>query len=139
VPGTDEANARVIEAFRAGGGHLGGSWAGTPVVLLHHRGRTSGIERVTPLVFQSVPGGYAVFAAGHGAPDHPGWYRNLMAHPDTTVEIGAQTLPVHAREALGEERDRIFRRQVELAPEYGEFEAQAAPRVIPVVVLEPTG
>ncbi|MGH8919222.1 MAG: nitroreductase family deazaflavin-dependent oxidoreductase [Actinomycetes bacterium] len=130
-------NTRIIEEFRANGGKVGGQFAGAPIILVHHLGRRSGVERVNPLVYLPVEGGYAVFASKAGAPTHPDWYRNLVAHPATTVEVGDQTTPVVAREATGDERQRIFARQKELMPGFAEYETSAAPRLIPVVVLEP--
>jgi len=130
-------NAKVIEDFRAHGGQVGGNFEGAPMVLVHHRGRASGVERVTPLMYQPVDGGYAVFASKAGATTDPDWYRNLVAHPDTTIEVGTEVLAVTARVAVDGERDRIWDRQKTLAPGFAEYERTAAPRVIPVVVFEP--
>jgi len=130
-------NAKVIEDFRAHGGQVGGNFDGAPMVLVHHRGRTSGVERVTPLMYQPVDGGYAVFASKAGATTDPDWYRNLVAHPDTTIEVGTEVLTVTARVAVDEERTRIWDRQKTVAPGFAEYERTAAPRVIPVVVFEP--
>lgn len=130
-------NTRIIEEFRANQGQVGGQFAGAPMILVHHTGRRSGTERVNPLVYQPVDGGYAVFASKAGAPEHPDWYRNLLAHPSTTAEVGDRTIPVVAREATGDERQRIWDRQKELMPGFADYEVSAAPRQIPVVVLEP--
>ena len=130
-------NAKVIAEFRANGGEVGGQFEGAPMILVHHTGRRSGEERVTPLVYQPLEGGgWAVFASAAGAPEDPQWYRNLVAHPQTTVEVGSDVIPVTARTAGGDERDRIYARQKELMPGFAEYEAKAAPRLIPVVVLE---
>ncbi len=106
------------------------------MILIHHRGRTSGAERINPVVYLPVDGGYAVFASKGGAPTHPDWYLNLMANPETTVEVGTDTIPVVAREVTGDERQRIWDRQVAVMPGFADYEEQAAPRVIPVVVFE---
>ncbi len=132
-------NRQIIEEFRTNAGRVGGPFEGQPVILVHHRGRKSGVERVNPVVYQPVDGGYAVFGSKAGAPDHPDWYRNLLAHPDTTVEVGTETIPVVARETTGEERDRIWTRQKDQNPGFADYEVKAAPRTIPVVVLEPVG
>ncbi len=107
------------------------------MLLLHNVGRKSGEERVNPVVYQQVGNGWAVFASFAGAPTHPAWYHNLMAHPDTTIEVGTETIPVRAREAQGEERNRIWEKQKVDAPGFAEYEVKAGDRMIPVVMLEP--
>jgi deazaflavin-dependent oxidoreductase (nitroreductase family) len=138
VADPNDWNAKIIEEFRANSGRVGGDFEGAPMILIHHRGRTSGAERVNPVVYLPVDGGYAVFASKAGAPDHPDWYLNLMANPQTTVEVGADTLEVTARDTSGEERDRLYDQQKKAMPGFAEYETKAAPRVIPVVVFEPT-
>ena len=69
---------------------------GNPLLLLHHTGARSGKTYVNPLAYQADDGRYVVFASKGGAPTNPGWYHNLMAHPDTTVEVGSEEIPVHA-------------------------------------------
>src|ERR1700728_1459891 len=76
-------NAKVIDEFRANGGRLGGPFEEMPVLLAHHKGRRSGTERVSPLGYQKVDGGWAVFGSFRGAPRHPDWYLNLVAEPHT--------------------------------------------------------
>jgi deazaflavin-dependent oxidoreductase (nitroreductase family) len=130
-------NTSVIDEFRANEGRVGGDFAGTPLLLLHHVGAKSGTERVTPLVYQQVGDGWAVFASKGGAPSHPDWYHNLRANPDTTIEIGTERKNVRARVAEADERDRIWEAQKQRFPNFGEYEKTAGGRVIPVVVLEP--
>jgi deazaflavin-dependent oxidoreductase (nitroreductase family) len=92
-------NTTIIEEFRANGGRVGGMWEGTTLILLHHIGARSGVERVTPVACS--PQGqdrFAIWAANGGAPAHPNWYHNLKAHPEITIEVGTQTLPVLAQE-----------------------------------------
>jgi deazaflavin-dependent oxidoreductase (nitroreductase family) len=134
----DDWNQKIIEEFRANEGRVGGQFEGAPMILVHHFGRKSGTERVNPMMYQAVEGGYAVFASKAGAPDDPDWYRNLVAHPDTTAEVGTDTIRVTARDTTGEERTRIWDRQKHDYPGFADYEGKAAPRVIPVVVLEPT-
>ena len=129
-------NAKIIDEFRANEGRVGGMFDGLPLLLLHHTGAKSGTERVNPLAYQDDGGRYVIFASKGGAPTNPGWYYNLKAHPDTKVEVGADTIDVVASEATGEERERFFRAQVERVPQFGEYE-QKAGRVIPVIVLTP--
>jgi deazaflavin-dependent oxidoreductase (nitroreductase family) len=138
VADPNDANAKIIEEFRANSGRVGGGFDGAPMMLIHHNGRSSGTERVNPLVYLPVDGGYAVFATKGGAPDHPEWYLNLMANPQTTVEVGSDTIAVTARDTSGDERERIWEQQKKHMPGFAEYEITAAPRVIPVVVFEPT-
>ena len=130
-------NSKIIQEFRANGGVVGGNFAGASMILVHHQGRVSGTERVTPLVYQSVPTGYAIFASKAGAPTDPDWLHNLIAHPQTKVEVGSETVAVTARVAEHEERDRIWELQKAASPGFAEYEKSAAPRIIPVVILEP--
>jgi len=92
----DDFNAKVIEEFRANEGRVGGNFEGMPMVLLHHVGARSGTERINPLAVQLDGDRYVVFASKAGAPANPGWYYNLKAHPDTTIEFGTGTIDVVA-------------------------------------------
>lgn len=130
-------NTGVIEEFRANSGQVGGDFAGAPLLLLHHVGAKTGTERVTPLMYQEVGDGWAIFASKAGAPTNPDWYHNLVANPETTIEIGAERKRVTARVAEREERDRIWSAQKERFPNFAEYEKRSGGRVIPVVVLEP--
>lgn len=131
-------NLRVIEEFRANEGRVSGPFEGAPMILIHHRGAKSGTERVNPLMYQKVEDGYAIFASKGGAPTNPDWYYNLVANPETTVEVGTETIPVRARVAQGEERERIWEKHKRAYPGFAEYE-KTANREIPVVILEPTG
>lgn len=131
-------NSGVIEEFRANQGRVGGPFEGAPMVLVHHTGRRSGTERVTPLVY--LPGDDAdvlyIFASKGGAPSHPDWYRNLIEAGTTTVEVGTETFQVKVEEVTGEERDRRYAAQVARMPGFGEYaEKTAGIRVIPVLKL----
>jgi len=139
---TSDRNQHWIDEFRAKAGRLGGNFEGVPVLLLHDRDADTGEERVTPLTCQPLaedgqpPSAWAVFASSGGAPTDPAWYRNLLAHPDVTIEFGPDTIDATARVAEGTERDRIWSRQKSLMPAFGTYEDKAG-RPIPVVVLEP--
>ena len=136
-PSRTEFNAQIIDEFRANGGRVGGQFEGMSLLLLHHTGARSAKHYVNPLAYQADDGRYVVFASKGGAPANPAWYYNLMAHPDTTIEVGAETIPVHAEAASGDERERLFRTQVERVPAFGEYEQKAGGRTIPVIVLSP--
>jgi deazaflavin-dependent oxidoreductase (nitroreductase family) len=131
-------NQPIIEEFRANAGWVGGPFAGAPLLLLHHRGAKTGIERVNPMMYQKLEGGYAVFGSKGGAPTNPDWYYNLVAHPEPMVEVGTETIPVRARVAQGEERARIWEKQKRDYPGFAEYE-RTTTRQIPVVILEPRG
>ncbi len=129
-------NAQIIEEFRANEGRVGGPFEGSPLLLLHHTGARSGKSYVNPLAYQADGGRYVIFASKAGAPENPGWYHNLKANPETTIEVGTETLPVLAGEASGAERDRLYATQAERIPQFAEYEKTAG-RTIPVVVLTP--
>jgi deazaflavin-dependent oxidoreductase (nitroreductase family) len=130
-------NAKVIEEFRANEGRVGGNFAHLPLLLLHHTGAKTGTERVNPLAYLRDDGRYAIFASKAGAPEDPQWYRNLMANPNASIEVGTQQIDVVASEATGEERDRLYRTQAERVPQFVDYE-QKAGRTIPVVLLTPS-
>jgi deazaflavin-dependent oxidoreductase (nitroreductase family) len=128
-------NAAIIDEFRATGGRPGGEWAGTPIILVHHIGARSGIERVTPL--GCLPLGddrFAVVASSGGSPAHPAWYHNLKAHPEITVEFGARTFTAVAQELDDAARAGLWPALVARFPTVGVYQATTA-RQIPVFVL----
>ena len=129
-------NAQIIDEFRANQGRVGGMFEGTELLLLHHTGARSGKGRVNPLAYAGDGERYFVFASKAGAPTNPDWYYNLKAHPETTIEVGTETVDVVADEVTGEERDRIFQAQAERSPTFAEYEHKAG-RVIPVIALTP--
>ena len=129
-------NVQVIEEFRANSGRVGGAFDGAPILLLHHVGARSGIERVVPLVYLQHGEEWAVFASKAGAPSHPAWYHNVKANPRTRIEVGDRTVEVVATEVTGAERDRMYATQAAAMPNFAEYEAQTS-RVIPVILLSP--
>ena len=131
----NDFNRQIIDEFRANDGKVGGGFAGAPMVLLHHTGAKSGTERVSPLVYQVVGDGWAVFASKGGAPDNPDWFHNVTANPQTTIEIGTDKFDVVARVAEGDEREAIWTKQKQDFPNFAEYEKNTD-RTIPVVVLE---
>jgi deazaflavin-dependent oxidoreductase (nitroreductase family) len=132
-------NKGIIEEYRANGGVVGGAFEGKPLLLLHHKGARTGTERVSPLMYQDLNGeGFAVFASKNGADTNPDWFHNVKAHPEVTVEIGADEIEVEARIAEGEEYVRIWERQKREFPQFAGYEQKTSRRRIPVIVLEPT-
>ncbi len=132
----EDWNQKIIEEFRANGGKVGGQFEGAPLLLLHTTGARTGTERINPVMYQAVDGGYAVFASKGGAPTNPDWYHNLRANPEADAEVGVATVRVRARVAEGDERDRIWSRQKERYPGFADYEKSTS-REIPVVILEP--
>jgi F420H(2)-dependent quinone reductase len=122
--------------YRLTGGRVGRRIGRLPVLLLTTIGRKSGRPRTQPLAYTQAGDGYAVIASKGGAAQHPLWYLNLRANPLAEVTVGRETRRVRARDAQGEERERLWRALADLYPGYERY-AQKTRRLIPVVVLEP--
>ncbi|SDE78160.1 deazaflavin-dependent oxidoreductase, nitroreductase family [Pseudonocardia oroxyli] len=112
--------------------------AGKPIVLLTLRGAKSGKLRYTPLMRVEHDGAYAAVASKGGAPEHPVWYHNILAHPEFSLQDGTVTKTYRAREVSGDERAAWWERAVEAYPPYAEYQTKTD-RQIPVFVLEPVG
>ncbi|MDH3606574.1 MAG: nitroreductase family deazaflavin-dependent oxidoreductase [Acidimicrobiia bacterium] len=128
-------NAGIIEEFRGNSGVVGGMFEGIPLLLLHHVGAKTGTERVSPLAYQAVNDGFAIFASKAGADSNPDWHHNLLANPETKVEAGTETVAVSARMLSDEERQPIWDKQKVAHGQFAEYEAKTD-RVIPVFLLE---
>jgi deazaflavin-dependent oxidoreductase (nitroreductase family) len=125
------------KVYRATNGLIGHRVPGVPeMLLLDHVGAKSGTHRYTPLVFARDGQNVILIASKGGYPKNPAWFYNLRANPDTTIQIGSKRMPVHAREALPEEYDRLWKRAVEVYGGYEEYRRRTD-RQIPLVVLEP--
>lgn len=132
----NDFNTQVIEEFRANGGSAGGMFAGKPLLLLHNVGARSGTEYVTPLVYLGEDGRTFIFASKAGADSHPGWFHNLKAEPNVSIEIGGDKREVVAVEITGEERDQLYSLQEQREPQFSDY-AQKTDRTIPVIELAP--
>ena len=130
----DDWNRGIIEEFRANAGKVGGRFEGRTLLLLHSTGARTGEERVNPLAYSADGDRLLVFASKGGSPTNPDWYYNLITNPRATVEVGTETFPVDATILQGEERDRLWQRQVVLVPAFGEYERRSG-RKIPVIAL----
>ncbi|MFF2044965.1 nitroreductase/quinone reductase family protein [Kitasatospora sp. NPDC058170] len=128
-------NQTVIEEFRANAGRVGGPFEGGDLLLLTTTGTRSGREHTVPLGYVRADGLLLVVASAAGAPDHPHWYRNLLAHPVVRVELGTEVFDAIAVPAEGARRERLFEAVVRVAPGYGDYQTLTA-RELPVVVLE---
>jgi deazaflavin-dependent oxidoreductase (nitroreductase family) len=118
-------------------GRIGANLAGRPMLLLRHVGRKSGQARVSALLY--VPDGenFAVIASKGGDPKHPGWFHNITAQPDVEVQVGRRRIPVRARVAEGDERERIWTKANTVNKGGYDTYQSRTDRKIPVVVLEP--
>jgi deazaflavin-dependent oxidoreductase (nitroreductase family) len=132
-------NANTIAEFRANEGRVGGNFEGAPMVLVHHRGRKSGRQYVSPMMYfphDSDHDTIYVFATKGGAPSNPDWYYNLAAAGVGSVERGTETYEVTVRELTGAERDRVYAEQARRYPGFAEYARQTAGvRTIPVLDL----
>lgn len=129
-------NAGIIEEFRATGGTVA-RFDGLPVIVLHTVGAKSGELRLTPLIPVFERGDMFIFATAAGAPAHPSWYWNLLAHPRITVESGdgefvADVLPLVAGEAM-----RMIDERASIVPQLAGYVEAASPREIPVFSITP--
>ena len=133
-------NDEIIEEFHSKAGKGVGPF-GDQLILLTTVGARSGEERISPLMYHRDGERYVVVASKGGAPDNPAWYHNLKANPVAKVEVGAkngtETFEVRAREAEGEERERLFADRVAIAPGFGEYQRKTSRR-IPIMILERT-
>jgi F420H(2)-dependent quinone reductase len=126
-----------VALYRATKGRLGHRIPGSPpVLLLDHVGARSGAKRTSPLGYVSDGENVVVVASKGGYPRNPAWFHNLMAHPDTTVQIGSSRRPVHARVADAEERKRLWPMVVDVYSGYDGYQRRTE-REIPLVILEP--
>jgi deazaflavin-dependent oxidoreductase (nitroreductase family) len=127
-----------VERYVETGGDVGHEWQpGVYTLLLITKGRKSGNPRVAPLIYRSDGDNYVVVASKGGADDPPAWYLNLVEHPEVELQVEDRRFGARARDAEGEERERLWKAMAEVWPQYDEYQ-QKTDRQIPVVVLEPT-
>jgi deazaflavin-dependent oxidoreductase (nitroreductase family) len=128
-------NAAIVQEFRANGGYVSGPLADTPLILVHHVGARSGIERVVPLAYlRQADGHFVITASDGGAPKHPAWYYNLKANPKITVEVGTERFWVTAEELGVAARTAVWPMIVHRAPAANEYQNKTT-RTIPVFIL----
>jgi len=127
-----------VELYESSGGTKGTTLrdTGYPVVLLTLRGAQSGKVRKTPLMRVENDGVYAAVASQGGAPKHPVWYHNIVAHPRIELQDGAVRKTYVAREVTGEEKEIWWERAVAAFPPYADYQRRTD-RQIPLLLLEP--
>jgi deazaflavin-dependent oxidoreductase (nitroreductase family) len=142
MPGWMQEHAKRYLASGGTEGHMytvtppGRAEMTVPSLLLTTTGRKSGEKYIFPLFYGQDGNSYIIVASKGGAPEHPGWYRNILANPELEVQVGTKTLKVRARTASGEERARLWQKALEFWPPYADY-ALKTEREIPVVVLDP--
>ena len=135
-PSTDKRSRDQVELYESSGGTEGTTLRGMPVVVVTMLGARSGKVRKIPVMRVEHDGVYAVVASLGGAPQHPVWYHNLLAHPVVELQDGPARADYAVREVEGAERDLWWARAVEAYPDYADYQTRTS-RVIPVLVLEP--
>ncbi len=138
APSPSQGVREQVELYESSGGRQGTTMRGMPVVVLTSRGAQSGKVRKTPLMRVEHDGRYAVVASKGGAPEHPVWYRNLVADPHVELQDGPVRQDMVARELTGDELAQWWDRAVAAFPDYADYQANTE-RQIPVFVLEPVG
>ncbi len=125
-----------VKRYEATDGEEGYSWRnGTTILLLHTRGRKSGKDVISPLIFREYNGDYLVVASKGGAPEAPDWFLNLQQNPEVAVQIKGDKFTAKARPATAEEKPAMWEHMTEVWPDYDEYQKKTG-REIPVVVLE---
>jgi deazaflavin-dependent oxidoreductase (nitroreductase family) len=124
-----------VARYRETDGAEGHEWQGTRCLILTTKGRRSGVDRDSALIYGQHGDAYVVVASKGGAPDHPSWYKNLVAEPNVEVQVLGDRFPAVARDATAEERSELWALMVKEWPSYDEYQAKTE-RQIPLVVLE---
>jgi deazaflavin-dependent oxidoreductase (nitroreductase family) len=137
-PSTEQWVRDQVERYERTGGREANTLrdTGIPIVVFTLRGRRSGKLRKVPLMRVEHDGRYAMVASKGGAPEHPGWYHNLKASPEVSVQDGAAVIDGFARELEGPEREEWWTRAVEVFPTYAQYQRRTD-RLIPVLLVEP--
>jgi deazaflavin-dependent oxidoreductase (nitroreductase family) len=125
-----------VQRYQETDGEVGYLWNGVPTLLLTTTGRKSGEARTTPLIFGRDGNDYLVVASMGGAPQHPNWYRNLLADPSARIQVRREHLEVMAQTADDDVKPRLWNIVNEVWPNYDVYQSRTD-RVIPIVVLSP--
>ena len=134
----NDYNQRLIDQFRADRSSNGDAFKGRPLLLLTTVGARSGQRHTTPMMYVRDGERLLVIASNAGAPKHPDWYYNLIAHPRVTVEVGRETYEATTTVTEGAEREQLWDKIVAQYPFFADHQAKVT-RQIPVVALERKG
>ena len=125
-----------VRRYRETDGEVGHIWRrGSKILLLTTTGRTTGEPRTTPLIYEEAGDRLVIVASKGGAPDDPGWYRNLVKEPQVELQVKGDVFAARARTATGDERAELWDLAGRQWPDYNAYQ-EATDREIPVVVLE---
>jgi deazaflavin-dependent oxidoreductase (nitroreductase family) len=127
-------NNGVVAEFRANGGKVGGPFEGGDLLLLHTTGAKSGQPRLSPLAYLTFDDKMIIVGSYAGAPKDPAWVHNLRARPQARIEVGTDAYDVDVRELRSDERDTIYPKITEVAPQFAEYQANTT-RQIPLFEL----
>lgn len=127
-------NNKIIEEFRANAGKVGGHFAGKPMLLIHTTGAKTSKPRVNPVIYTTDGDKLVVIASKGGAPTHPDWYYNLLAHPLVTVELGTEQFQARAEVVPEPDRTRLYKQMITVMDSFTEYERKTT-RIIPVIAL----
>ncbi|HEY2773875.1 MAG TPA: nitroreductase family deazaflavin-dependent oxidoreductase [Candidatus Binatia bacterium] len=125
-----------VKQYEATGGRVGHDWNGTSCLILRTKGRKTGQVRKFPLIYGRDGQDYVLIASKGGYPKNPGWYDNLVAHPDVEIQVGDKVIPVTARTGTAEDKKRVWPIMTKQWPAYDDYQA-GSPRNIPVILLRP--
>jgi deazaflavin-dependent oxidoreductase (nitroreductase family) len=125
-----------VRKYEETGGRIGHDWNGTSCLILRTRGRRTGEVRKFPLIYGRDGEDYLVVASRGGSPEHPGWYKNLLARPGVEIQVHDRVLPVTARTASADEKKRLWPIMTAQWPDYDKYQSGTT-RDIPLVVLRP--
>lgn len=132
----EDFNRALIQDLRTHGGKpTGGPFQGRDVLILTTKGAKSGEVRENPLVYTRHGDHYVIVASKGGAPTNPGWYHNLVAHPEVTFEVLGKKLKAHAHVVEGDDYERLYEKHANINRGFHEYRAKTS-RKIPVVILE---
>jgi deazaflavin-dependent oxidoreductase (nitroreductase family) len=125
-----------VRQYRETGGRIGHEWNGTSILILTTTRAKAGTPRDVPLIYGRDGGDYLIVASKGGAPQHPLWYRDLVAHPDVTVQVKDKVFPARARTADADDKKRLWPVMTKEWPAYDEYQEKTE-RDIPLVILTP--
>ena len=130
----EDWNKKIIEEFRANKGKVGGPFEGANLLLLHTKGAKSGLERINPVMYFTDGDRYVVIASKGGADTHPDWYRNILANPNLSVEVGTEKFPVTAKVTSEPERTKLYEKMESISSGFTDYKSKTS-RTIPVITL----